>query len=177
MRCRTDQSFSQRAQNGVIIVHDGVGIYVTVLGIVITLIVGQILIRAGQEFLEEVFTDRGTARSVNRLLAVLFHLVVLGILSLISTISVPTEGAFETVITKIGIVLLVLGAAHGGTILVLARIRSKRQEQALTDEMNAQFEVNRQQGHYTQGQYGQHVDGPRAHTHRDRPVIEAGPQQ
>lgn len=160
--------------------NDGVGINVTVLliGLVLTLIVGQILIRAGQEFLQEVFSSRGTARSVSRLLAVLFHLVVLGILLLISTTDVPTEGAFETVITKIGLVLLVLGAAHGGTMLALARIRSKRQEQALADEMTAQFEVSRQQqGQYPSDKYGQHMDAPPAHTPRDRPVIEAGPQQ
>ncbi len=165
--------------------NDGVGINVTVLliGLVLTLIVGQILIRAGQEFLQEVFNSRGTARSVSRLLAVLFHLVVLGILFLISTTAVPTDGAFETVITKIGLVLLVLGAAHGGTMLALARIRSKRQEQVLADEMNAQFEVGRQQqgkypsGQYPPGQYDQDRDTPRDHTPRDRPVIEAGPQQ
>lgn len=160
--------------------NNGVGQYVTVLliGIVITLIVGQILIRAGQEFLQEVFRDGGTARSVNRLLAVLFHLVVLGILLLISTVHVPTEGAFQTVITKIGLVLLVLGAAHGGTMLALARIRSKRREQAMEDEINAQFEVGRQQrGQHPSGQYGQHPDASGARTPRERPVIEAGPQQ
>ena len=41
------------------------------------------------------------------------------------------RGAFQTVITKIGLVLLVLGAAHGGTMLALARIRSRRREQVL----------------------------------------------
>lgn len=161
-------------------VADGVGVYVSVLviGLALTLVVGQILMRAGQEFLQEVFDDRGTARSVNRLLAVLFHLVVLGILSIISTVDVPTEGVLETVITKIGVVLLVLGAAHGGTMLMLARIRSKRREQDLADEMTAQLEVSRQQGgQYPPGQYGQHVGSPRAHTPQNRPVIEAGPQQ
>ncbi len=165
--------------------NDGVGVNVTVLliGLVITLIVGQILIRAGQDILQEVFTNRDTARSVSRLLAVLFHLVALGILLLISTADVPTEGVFETVALKIGVVLLVLGAAYGGTMLVLARIRSKRQEQALADEMNAQFEVSRQQQgqypspKYDQHQYDQHMDTPRDQTPRDRPVIEAGPQQ
>lgn len=150
------------------------GEYVLVLliGLVLTLIVGQILMRAGQEFLAEVFPDRGTARSVNRLLVVLFHLVVLGILAIISTVDVPGEDLLQTVVTKVGIVLLVLGAAHGGTMLVLARIRAKRREQDLADEMSAQLEYSR-----NQGQYGQHVGAPRAHTPQSRPVIEAGPQQ
>jgi len=74
--------------------------------------------------------------------------------------------------------LLVLGAAHGGTMLALARIRSKRQEQALADEMNAQFEVSRQQqGQYPSSKYGQHMDAQHSPTPRDRPVIETGPQQ
>lgn len=156
------------------------GEYVLVLliGLVLTLIVGQILMRAGQEFLAEVFPGSGTARSVNRLLVVLFHLVVLGILSIISTVDVPGEGLLETVVTKVGVVLLVLGAAHGATLLVLARIRAKRKEQKLADEMSAQLEMSRQQqGQYPDGHYGQHVGAPRAHTPQSRRVIESGPQQ
>ncbi|MQA17021.1 MAG: hypothetical protein GEV09_23685 [Pseudonocardiaceae bacterium] len=147
------------------------------LGIALTVLVGQILIRTGESFLEEVFNDERTARSVNRLLAVLFHLVVLGVLALISTIEVPVEGVLQTLVTKLGVVLLVLGAAHGSTMLMLARIRSKRREQDLADEMSQQIENSRQQqgGHYDH--YGQHVGAPHAHTPQSRPVIEAGPQQ
>lgn len=99
---------------------DGTYVLVLILGIVLTVAVGQILIRTGQAFLDEVFNDPNTARSVNRLLAVLFHLVVLGVLALISTIEVPVEGVLQTVVTKLGVVLLVLGAAHGSTMIVLA---------------------------------------------------------
>ncbi|MGH3979797.1 MAG: hypothetical protein ACRDRZ_12485 [Pseudonocardiaceae bacterium] len=152
---------------------DGTYVLVLILGIALTVTVGQILLRTGQGFLDEVFDEPKTARSVNRLLGMLFHLVVLGVLALISNIDVPLESPLQTVVTKLGIVLLVLGAAHGGTMLALARIRAKRREQLLEEEMNAQLELSRNQ----QVQYGQHVGSPRAHTPQNRPVIEAGPQQ
>ncbi len=165
----------------VMAVAEPLGSYVLllVLGIALTVVVGQILMRTGEAFLEEVFEEQRTARSVNRLLAVLFHLVVLGLLALISTIEVPTEGLLQTLVTKLGVMLLVLGAAHGLTMLLMARIRSKRREQDLADEMSAQLEQSRQQygSHYPNDHGGQHVGAPRAHTPQSRPVIEAGPQQ
>ncbi len=148
---------------------------VLLLGLGLTLIVGQILLRTGQDYLAEVFDNRRTARSVNRLLGLLFHLIVLGILALISTMDVSVDGELQTVVTKLGVILLVLGVAHGGTMLILARIRSRRREQDLADEMTAQIEFTRQQQHNTQ--YGQHVGAPRAHTPQSRPVIESGPPQ
>lgn len=150
-----------------------------VLGTALTVLVGQILIRTGEGFLDEVFEDKQTAKSINRLLAVLFHLVVLGVLALISTMEVPGEDPLQIIVTKLGVVLLVLGAAHGSTMLLLARIRSKRREQELADEMSAQFDQSRQQqgSHYSNDHYGQNVGAPRAHTPQSRPVIEAGPPQ
>jgi len=151
---------------------------VLVLGLGLTLVVGQVLLRTGQDYLAEVFSNTRTARSVNRLLGLLFHLVVLGILAIISTIDVPVDGELQTVVTKLGVILLVLGAAHGATMLVLARIRARRHEQDLADEMTAQIEFSRQQQQNQSGaQYGQHVGSPRAHTPQSRPVIESGPQQ
>lgn len=147
---------------------------VLVLGLVLTVVVGQILLRTGQDYLEEVFGDVRTARSVNRLLGLLFHLVVLGILAIISTVDMPVDGELQTVVTKLGVILLVLGAAHGGTMLVLARIRARRREQDLADEVTAQIEFTRQQQAHPGGQ---HVGAPRAHTPQSRPVIESGPGQ
>lgn len=163
------------------VVAGALGSYVLllVLSIALTVLVGQILMRTGESFLADVFDDRQTAKSVNRLLAVLFHLVVLGVLALITTVNPPPDGELQTLVFKLGVVLLVLGAAHGATMLLLARIRSKRREQELADEMSAQLEQSRQQygSHYPNDHYGQHVGSPRAHTPQSRPVIEAGPNQ
>lgn len=96
------------------------------LGTGATVAVGQVLYRSGRGYLEEMFPDGQVAQSVNMLLAVLFHLVVLGILGIISTIDVPVDGAAQQVVTKLGVVLLVLGVAHGGAMLALARVRDRR---------------------------------------------------
>ncbi|HET8642650.1 MAG TPA: hypothetical protein VFM37_11975 [Pseudonocardiaceae bacterium] len=102
-----------------------------ILGTGLTLLVGQLLIRSGRPYLEEVFGDSKVAGSVTRLLAVLFHLFVLGVLLLISTVDVPVEGALQAVITKLGVVLLILGVAQGGTMLVLSKLRERRLAQEL----------------------------------------------
>ena len=105
-----------------------------VIGTGLTLLVGQMLIRSGRPYLEEVFGDRKVATSVTRLLAVLFHLLVLGVLALISVIDVPVDGTLQAMVTKLGIVLLVLGAAQGGTMVVLSRLRERRLAQQLMQE-------------------------------------------
>lgn len=156
--------------------EDPTGVYLTVLvlGVALTFLVGQVLMRAGQGFLNDVFDDPTAARSVNRLVTLLFHLVVLGLVALITTVDFPTDGVFETVLTKIGVILLVNGAGHGLTLLVLGRIRARRREQEIVDEMAAQVEQSRQ---FRGGPapYNQTVGSPRAHT--PRPVIESGPNQ
>jgi len=101
------------------------------LGATLTLLVGQLLVRSGQVYLEQAFDDLRLANSINRLLAVLFHLVMLGVLAIISTIEVPVQGAAQTVVTKLGVVLLVLGAGHGATMLGLSRLRTRRRAQEL----------------------------------------------
>jgi hypothetical protein len=107
----------------------GTYVVVLVLGIASTLLVGQVLLRTGQAILEDAFTEQRTARSINRLVAVLFHLGALGVLALVSAVDVPVSGAVQTVVTKLGIVLLILGAAHGLVIMLLSRIRTRGQEQ------------------------------------------------
>lgn len=102
-----------------------------VLGTGLTLLVGQMLIRSGRPYLQEVFAEPKVADSVTKLLAVLFHLLVLGVLALISTIDVPVEGTVQAVVTKLGVVLLVLGIAQGGTMLVLSKLRERRLAQEL----------------------------------------------
>jgi len=105
-----------------------------VIGVGLTVLVGQLLIRSGRPYLEEVFGDRKVAMSVTRLLAVLFHLLVLGVLALISVIDVPVDGTMQAMVIKLGIMLLILGAAQGGTMIVLSRLRERRLAQQLVLE-------------------------------------------
>lgn len=108
---------------------DPIDLYVTVvlLGAGLTVVVGLILYRAGEPFLEEVFDDPERAHSINSLLIVLFHLIVLGVLALISVAEVPwAQGWLQIMVSKLGVVLLILGAAHGITMYGLGRVRSRR---------------------------------------------------
>lgn len=120
---------------------DPINLYVTVvvLGTLLTVLVGAILYRSGQPFLAEVLGDPQQAGSVNRLLVVLFHLIVLGVLALISVVDLPwVQGTLQIVVAKLGVVLLVLGAAHGTTMLALVRIRSRRRVPRRADGVSVQ---------------------------------------
>ncbi|HEU0127553.1 MAG TPA: hypothetical protein VFQ48_02970, partial [Pseudonocardiaceae bacterium] len=125
------------------------------IGIGLTVVVGQILVRSGRPFLEDVFPHRETASSVTQLLVVLFHLIVLGIIALVASIPVNLEHQpIQTIVVRIGLILLVLGVAYGSTLLLLARLRARRREQLLTDEHNAQVERAQQVQAQQHGQPG-----------------------
>lgn len=119
-------------------------VMIVVIGFVLTIIVGQILMRSGHGFLADVFDDEEVATSTTRLLGVLFHLVALGFLALVSTFDpIPVQGTVQMVVTKIGGVLLVLGVLHGATLLLLARVRNRRREQGIESSVTAQYDQQR----------------------------------
>jgi hypothetical protein len=107
-----------------------------VLGVVLVAVDGQIIYRSGRKYLEHSYGDAEAGASMTRLVTVLFHLAVLGLMLLISTIDVgstPVEG----VVLRLGIVLLLLALVHGLTIAILARIRDRQLQERLADEMAA----------------------------------------
>jgi protein-S-isoprenylcysteine O-methyltransferase Ste14 len=109
--------------------------YLTFLlfGIVLVVIDGQILYRSGVRYLESAY-PRESARSVMQLVAVLFHLVVLGVLALISMMTVDTALPIRDLVVKLGVVLLTLGAAHGVTMAIVAGLRARRRDEQLMEE-------------------------------------------
>jgi hypothetical protein len=107
-----------------------------VAGTALTVAVGVALRRSGQAMLEEVYPGP-RAVGVIRMVEVGFYLVAFGVLALISTVSVPVEGQVQMVVTKFGVVLLVLGAAHGFTALVLGRIRDAGRRAELDRRLTA----------------------------------------
>lgn len=139
---------------------DPLNIYLTVLfiGVALTVVVGQILIRSGRPLLADAFRRPETASSVTRLVVVLFHLIVLGIIALIASIDVTLGHPVQTIVVRIGLVLLVLGVAYAGTLLMLTRLRARRREQLLIDEHNAALERSQQAQAQAQ-QYGQPDSG------------------
>jgi hypothetical protein len=113
--------------------------YVTtvVIGVAVALVVGQLLRRIGFDFLAEVYEDQGTARALNHLLVTLFHLIALGLLCLVSTANPRGLDGIQLVVTRTGIVLLVLGGVYGLTVLALTRARHRLRDEALEDEVTA----------------------------------------
>jgi hypothetical protein len=125
----------------------GTGGYIAlvIIGVLITVGVGQLLFRSGEPFLEEVFQNKDTARSLNRLLSVLFHLLTLAVLAMISIVDIPSDtGVVQTVVFKIGVVLLIVALAYGISMLVLLRIRERRRQAAVSAQIGEKLAEQRQ---------------------------------
>ncbi|MGQ0716449.1 MAG: hypothetical protein ACT4NP_03875 [Pseudonocardiales bacterium] len=110
--------------------------YVTflILGVALVLADGQLILRSGKGYLQGVYQPEA-GRSMLQLVAALFHFVVLGLLALISLINVDTGLPVRDVVVKLGVLLLVLAAVHGVTIAILMRIRDRRLQEQLSDEI------------------------------------------
>jgi|ERR671921_530927 uncharacterized BrkB/YihY/UPF0761 family membrane protein len=111
--------------------------YITllVISIVVTVAVGRLLVQSGQPFLQEVFQNEKVTTSVNRLLSVLFHLITIGVLTIISAWSIDVGTQLQNMIVKFGIVLIVLGIAYGISMLVLIRVRRQRRADRISEEV------------------------------------------
>ena len=96
--------------------------------VVLTIWVGNTLFRNGRPILVSVFKEDGLADSVNRLLVVGFYLVNFGAAAiLINTGGQPDNVAdmLKQTVTRIGVVLLVLGFMHFNNLLILRTIRRR----------------------------------------------------
>ncbi len=110
----------------------------------ITVWVARTLAVAGRVFLVDAFLgNRELAESVNHLLVVGFYLINLGFVALaLKYGDKPSNlpGAIEALSTKLGLVLLVLGAMHFFNLYVLSKMRKRallrsRKPPVLPDEM------------------------------------------
>ncbi|MHB8612640.1 MAG: hypothetical protein ACYDAL_09460 [Candidatus Dormibacteraceae bacterium] len=104
-----------------------------VASVMLTVWVGNTLFKNGRPFLVSVFLEAGLADSVNRLLVVGFYLINLGAAALL----INAGGAPATVgdmiqetVTRIGVVLLVLGAMHFFNMLLFHIIRRPLRQRA-----------------------------------------------
>src|SRR5271169_994350 len=108
-----------------------VGSYITylVVSISLTVWVARTLVKNGRVFLVDSFLGNETlADSVNHLLAVGFYLVNVGYVSLaLKYGDKPADlaQAIESLSTKVGLVLLVLGAMHFFNLYVFSKMRRR----------------------------------------------------
>ena len=102
--------------------------------VLLTIWVGNALYRNGRPFLVSVFKEDGLADSVNRLLVIGFYLVNFGAAAiLINTGGAPATVAdmLKQTVTRVGVVLLVLGFMHFNNLLVLHIIRRPLRQKPL----------------------------------------------
>jgi hypothetical protein len=105
-----------------------------VASLLLTVWVGRSLFRNGRPFLVLVFQEQGLADSVNRLLVVGFYLVNLGAAALlINAGGSPGSLAdmIQETVTRLGVVLLVLGTMHFFNMLVLHLMRRPLRQRAM----------------------------------------------
>ena len=104
-------------------------LFYLVLSIGLTVLVGWVLFRNGRVFLLEAFRqDAVVADAVNRLMLTGFYLLNIGAVSLfLSFFEQPKTDATALVwlTSKLGLVMLVLGALHYANMINFARMRSR----------------------------------------------------
>jgi hypothetical protein len=137
----------------------GTNAYLTFLAIGMALVVidGQIIYRSGRRYLENSYGDPQAGASMTRLVTVLFHLAVLGLLALLSTIDIGGSD-LPGVVGRLGVLLLVLAIAHGVTLVVLGRIREEQVDEAAVTRRRQPVEPEQQGTTVTPvpGQGGRH---------------------
>ncbi len=110
-----------------------------VVGVVIVIAVGQLLRRSGKRYLAgSAPAEKAAAGPAANLVAVLFHLLTLGIVVLLSVMSIgsTTQTRF---LVQLGIFLLVLAAVYGVALMLINR----RRDEALAIEVETHGDVRR----------------------------------
>jgi hypothetical protein len=97
------------------------------IGVLLTVIDGQIIYRSGIRYLGNSHGEQ-SSMSMARLISVLFHLIVLGVLALLSTIDIGGTST-QAVVGRLGVFLLLLAVAHAITLAVFSRMRENRMEE------------------------------------------------
>jgi hypothetical protein len=113
------------------------------ISIVLTVWVARTLSKNGRIFLVDSFGgNEALADSVNHLLVVGFYLINIGYVTLAlrhGTPAVDAAGAMEELSTKIGLVLVVLGAMHFLNIAMIARFRHRIRERKRMEAAETTF--------------------------------------
>ncbi len=105
-----------------------IGFYLAYAAIALSLVVwlARTLFRNGEVFLADVFEDDGLARAVNHLLVIGFYLLNLGYALLLYKVeaTLTLTGAFNGLVSRVGLLLLSLGVIHLTNMFIFWRIRT-----------------------------------------------------
>ncbi|ASR33902.1 hypothetical protein BAY61_01610 [Prauserella marina] len=111
------------------------------LGVVMVVLDGQILYHSGKRYLSAVDGGSESSGSMARLVAVLFHLVLFGVLALLSVLNFSFGGgALRAVVGNLGLLLVLIAGAHAVTMAVFAHVRDARMaEEGLSRPANTAY--------------------------------------
>ncbi|MDQ2706388.1 MAG: hypothetical protein M3Z25_01520 [Actinomycetota bacterium] len=123
--------------------NGGTYLLILVIGAVVVLVDGQMIMRKAPEYLDEVYQNPGRSRKVTGMVVGLFHLIMLGVVALVSSVGLDPNAGMQSVLARIGVLLLLTAVGHGIAMVVLSRLR----EQELATQVT-EMEVHRRDEHY-----------------------------
>jgi hypothetical protein len=100
-----------------------------IAGAAVVFVVGQLIIQSGRRYIAAGGSARRGAASGANLVAVLFHLITLGLVALFDVLPIGGPPA-QRFLLRLGILLVVLALVYGVTLSLLNR----RREEALVTE-------------------------------------------
>ncbi|HBX09945.1 MULTISPECIES: hypothetical protein [Candidatus Neomicrothrix] len=107
---------------------------VVYLGVAIALLaaLGPLMRESGQTYLEDVFPDPDQARSVNQMMLVGSALFTLALAMLMVGIGIPSggEAAIRVLISRVALLLLIVGVTHLINLVVFGAIRRRNHGKA-----------------------------------------------
>jgi hypothetical protein len=149
----------------------GGGPYLAVLlvGLIIVIVDGQLILRGSPSYLAEAYHDKRQAKRVATLVAVLFHLVMFGVVALVAAIAFSPDAGMSSVLSRIGVLLLLTALGHALTLVVLSRLRAQQTDAEMAE---AQMEAV-EQYHRPQARTRRHAPPGAEPTEVDAPVPDA----
>jgi hypothetical protein len=108
---------------------------ILLIGVVIVIIDGQLIYRGAPGYLAEVYKEPRQAHQVAGMVTVLFHLIMLGLITLVTSIGLPSDAGIRSALGRVGVMLVLTALGHGVTMAVLSRLR---QQQLATQIAEAQ---------------------------------------
>jgi hypothetical protein len=117
----------------------GSGIYLIILavGIAIVAVDGQVILRKAPDYLDEVYDDHARSRKVTAMVVALFHLIMLGLVALVSSVGLAADAGIQSVVARVGVLLLLTALGHGITMIVLSRLREEELATKIADSASA----------------------------------------
>jgi len=112
---------------------------ILLIGVIIVVVDGQLILRTSPGYLAEVYDSPRQARQVSALVAVLFHLVMLGLVALVASLGMSPDAGIQAVLARVGVLLILTAIGHGVTMSVLSRLRQQQ-----LDTQIAETQVDRQ---------------------------------